>query len=206
MIAQPPSSMICFPPAALNGGPLESAPAKVGEWVWQPKVDGWRGVVHAPTMKLWSQYGELSSITDKFQVALHWLRVLHSEESQYEWLDVELMNNRHAMMRGSIIVLDLIVAGMEFSSRRKRLEQMLAPLPFASELVGKRAANDEVYLINQGTPQVNPLAYYQHLRVDNDAIGAQFYEGLVAKRAASLYCFGRKPKQITSDWIKHRWP
>lgn len=209
MIANPPA-LCCFPPAALNGGPLDTAPPKVGEWVWQPKVDDWRAVIHTPTMTVWNQYGKLSSITDKFSVALNWLRNIQSEETQYEWLDVGMMENRHDLMRGCIIVFDLIVAGQEFWLRRERLEAMFPVLPVVSHLLAKHGGQvrDAVYLISQwevSEALVEPIDIYQHLQAENERIGHKFYEGLVAKKADSLYAFGRAPKQTIPTWIKHRF-
>lgn len=210
MIANPPS-LICYPPAALNGGPLEHALAKIGEWVWQPKVDDWRGVLHAPTRTLWNQYGEPSSCSDKFKVALEYIQEGFANRVRAgfmpaEWLDVGLMENRHDLMRGCIIVFDWIDKEASFMGRRALLRSCFVPLPHdVSRLLAETGGQvrDSVYLINQWRAQ-SPLQLQQHLKDENDAIGHKFYEGLVAKRAQSLYTFGRKPKQVTPDWIKHR--
>ncbi|MCX6928101.1 MAG: hypothetical protein NT154_33550, partial [Verrucomicrobia bacterium] len=42
---QPPT----YPARPLNGGPLELAPPKPGPWSYEPKYNGWRALVHAPT-------------------------------------------------------------------------------------------------------------------------------------------------------------
>lgn len=200
--------MICFPPAALNGGKLEHAPAKVGEWVWQPKVDDWRAVLHVPSRTLWNQNGQLSSIAHLFGPAL---RRLALAGHAVEWLDVGLMNNRNDLMRGCIIVFDLIEADRELRSRRARLMNCFPVLPMdMAELMGLTGGQvqNSVYLINQWDnveSTLNALARQHFLLSQNEAIGHKFYEGLVAKRVDSLYTFGRKPKQVTPDWIKHRF-
>jgi len=90
-------------------------------------VDDWRAVIHTPSMSVWNQYGEQSSIAEKFQPAL---RQMTQVAAAAEWLDVGLMENRHDMMRGCIIVFDLIEAGLEQWARYARLKAMFPQLPF----------------------------------------------------------------------------
>jgi ATP-dependent DNA ligase len=42
-------SLPSYPARPLNGGPLELAPPKPGQWGYEPKYNGWRALVHAPT-------------------------------------------------------------------------------------------------------------------------------------------------------------
>lgn len=211
MIAQRPS-LICYPPAPMNGGPLnESTPAKVGTWVWQPKPDDRRVVIHTPTRTIWNQYGQLSVAHDsgKFEAALDRLRTVSFFA---EWLDAGLMEYRNDMMRGCIIVFDLIERDLTFDERRERLAVTFEPLPWATELVGTAEGRNHVYLIPQWCPDryvggngVHPLDLYDRLKNENARLDRKFYEGLVAKRADSLYQFGNRAKQPTADWIKHRF-
>jgi hypothetical protein len=212
VIATRPDKPICYPPAPLNGGPLEHAPAKVGEWVWQPKVDDWRAVIHTPTRTIWNQYGQLSSFTqtDKFAVALDRIAVVSFAA---EWLDVGLMENRHNMMRGCIVVLDLIGSpsskqSWPFHERRAHLEAMFGVLPAATRIVGTPEAKDSVLLIPSfsGPDHLDGLRLYRGCIAQNEAIGQKFYEGVVAKRADSLYPIQlNRPKAKCPDWIKHRF-
>ena len=39
----------------LSGGRIETAPKKIGTWIYQPKIDDWHGVVHVPTGQVWNQ-------------------------------------------------------------------------------------------------------------------------------------------------------
>jgi hypothetical protein len=211
VIAQAPAQAICYPPAPLNGGPLQDAPAKVGSWVWQPKVDDWRAVLHRPSRTVWNQYGQPSSISGKFTVALEYLALLPGADNCFEWLDVGMMENRHDLMRGCIIVLDLIEAGLTFNQRRGLLRRVLPTLPFdVSRLLAETGGQvrDSVYLISQWDnceDRADALKKEAWLQNENTIIGHKFYEGLVAKKRDSLYTFGRKPKQKVADWIKHRF-
>ncbi len=201
-----PTNPICLPPAPLNGGKLETAPAKVGQWAWQPKIDDWRAVIHAPTRTVWNQYGKPMSIADKFPVALNHLRAIQSEEAQFEWLDVGMMQNRHDMMRGSIVILDLIKSGEEFCLRRKRLEVMFQLIPMATVLVGRGDLSiDRVYLIPQVIGESDGRLLYHNLQLLNTAVGRKFYEGVVCKKLDSVYPFSQQPKTQTPNWIKHRF-
>jgi hypothetical protein len=211
MIAEAPAKAICYPPAPLNGGPLEHAPAKVGAWIWQPKVDDWRAVLHVPSGTVWNQYGQPSSILGKFTIALESNFMTAAGMYGLEWLDVGMMENRHDLMRGCIIVLDWIVAGEPLSTRRGILERFFPVLPFdVSRLLAETGGQvrDSVYLISQWTnveTQTDALKREAWLRNENDCIRHKFYEGLVAKREDSLYLFGSKPKTKCPAWIKHRF-
>jgi hypothetical protein len=211
MIATRPDKPICLPPAPLNGGPLADAVEKVGEWVWQPKVDDWRAVLHVPSSTLWNQYGEPSSITGKFSVALASNFMTAAGMYGLEWLDVGLMENRHDLMRGCIIVLDWMVREEPFRARRAYLERFFPKLPIdTSRLLAETGGQvrNSVYLISQWDNVENradALKREAWLKTENEIIGHKFYEGLVAKRADSLYTFGQRPKQKVADWIKHRF-
>jgi len=203
-----------FPAYPTNGGRMEAAPKKIGEWVYQSKIDDWHGIVHVPTSLIWNQDGKPSSIAEKFVAAL---AILKSKRFAFEWLDVGLMNNRHDMMRGCILVFDYIpTAGCNhpFSERRKLLELHFEILPFATELLncgGGRVmepVHDRVFLINQLAPRSDQevLALYKLLQAQNRIIGKKFYEGLVAKRIDKPYPLQlRKPKEPTPWMMKHRF-
>jgi hypothetical protein len=130
-----------------------------------------------------------------------------------EWLDVGLMENRHNMMRGCIVVLDLIGSpsskqSWPFHERRAHLEAMFGVLPAATRIVGTPEAKDSVLLIPSfsGPDHLDGLRLYRGCIAQNEAIGQKFYEGVVAKRADSLYPIQlNRPKAKCPDWIKHRF-
>jgi hypothetical protein len=204
-----PAAPICLPPAPLNGGPLDTAPPKVGEWVWQPKVDDRRVIIHAPSRSVWNQYGRLSVAMrdfDKFSVALAQL----SQDAALcgmEWLDAGLMEYRHDLMRGCIIILDWIT-DEPFLRRRAALRNLAPVLPFdVSRLLKETGGQirDSIYLISQWDNGRDPLKLYEWLKQENGFIGHKFYEGLVAKRVDGPYPMAQRPKTETPHWIKHRF-
>ena len=65
------------------------------------------------------------------------------------------------------------------------------------------AAKDSVYSVPQYT---DGPATYARLRDDNRDLGCEFYAGVVAKRADSLYPLQAcSPEKETALWMKHRW-
>jgi hypothetical protein len=203
-----PSKPICLPPAPINGGPLETAPPKVGEWIWQPKVDDRRVIIHAPTGTIWNQYGEPSvAMRDihKFEPAIAQLKLI---AHRAEWLDAGLMEYRHSMMRGCVIVFDLMTRrSLDYQQRRDLLASALRILPddMADAIVQHGGCiRDTVYLINHWCTDA-PMELQKWLKEQNRILGRKFYEGLVAKRMKADYPMFERPKTSTPNWIKHRF-
>ena len=59
-----------YPARPINGGGLELAPPKPGQWRYEPKYNGWRALVHAPTGSMFNRYGQPLSIAAEFGRAL----------------------------------------------------------------------------------------------------------------------------------------
>jgi hypothetical protein len=208
-----PTKPICLPPAPLNGGALDTAPPKVGEWIWQPKIDDWRGIVHTPTLTVWNQYGQLSSVAERGQIGLALAHLCgpsapKSSPIWPEWLDIGIMQNRNDMMRGCIVVFDLVQA-TDYYCRREQLEALFPVLPPAPTLLQDGVSlmqsgivRDKVFLISEHT-HGNKL--YNDLREYNRIVGRKFYEGVVAKRVKAAYPFFQTPKSPWPDFIKHRF-
>jgi hypothetical protein len=64
---------------------------------------------------------------------------------------------------------------------------------------------DALYTLDSALPDSTEL-YYQLLQDENRALGADLYEGLVAKRTNSPYPVQqRSSSEETAFWVKHRW-
>ena len=200
---RPPS----YPARPINGGRLELAPPKPGQWHYEPKYNGWRAMVHAPTGSMFNRYSQPLSIAAEFGSALKSLRktVLKVGGTIVEWFDCEALDRRHALGRGTLLVFDYIVQGMAIDRwlhRKEILTQALpehdyrqVPLPEA--LYGV-AAHDPA--------EIDPQELYEQLHQLNARWGCQFYEGLVAKRITDGYPQQlRSPHQEFVGWVKHRW-
>lgn len=210
-----------FPPAPSNGGALDATtPAKIGDWVWQPKIDDWRGVAHLPTRSVWNQYGQPSTVAHQGKIAdaleemTHRITIVTTTNptSGFKLFDIGIMENRHDMMRNAIVVFDVMDTDMPHVARRQLLETMFPALPVASELLRNGNIRGGAFLINEWTPNgrhegggIDPLRLQALLKDQNAQVGRKFYEGLVAKRADALYPMGTRPKQKTDLWVKHRF-
>ena len=192
-----------FPARPINGGPLDKARPKSGSWACEPKVNGWRALVHVPTSFMWNRRGERLSIKKQFEPALARLCSTLNAEA-FEWADCEALERRHGIGRGSLIVLDAIPsrphAATPYSERRRWLEAVLAtPIPPAS------FEPDSIYLV-PSYPAEKTAELWEFLKECNCGARCDFYEGVVMKRTRAAY-----PAQLisadreTTDWVKHRW-
>jgi ATP-dependent DNA ligase len=185
-----------YPARPLNGGKLELARPKRGEWYAEPKFNGWRTLVHRQTGAMFNRQLEPLSIQAEFAQALEELRY---RLPWAEWVDCEALERRHGIGKGSLIVLDF-VAAVPYTDRRQALTDALPTLALYSW------PRDNTVVIPQSS--TDPEACYIAAHKTNLEIlaGVDFYEGIVMKRAASSY-----PIQLVSasrespHWIKHRF-
>ncbi|HVY68921.1 MAG TPA: hypothetical protein VHH73_03290 [Verrucomicrobiae bacterium] len=191
---------LTYPARPVNGGAWEHAMPKIGEWLYEPKFNGWRALVHIPSGAMFNRHGQQLSIAAEFQPALRDLSVAHYRLG-CDWLDVECLERRHNIGRGSLIVLDLPDhATLPYAERQRMVAERFVELPdprFIAENLIYRPSVHEAWEVN---------ARWRELQAANVALGCDFYEGLVAKRADSPY-----PVQLHSPefefpfWMKHRW-
>jgi hypothetical protein len=62
--------LITYPARPIQGGRLELAPPKRGLWYAEPKLNGWRALIHTPSETMWNRHGALLTIVDCFRPAL----------------------------------------------------------------------------------------------------------------------------------------
>jgi ATP-dependent DNA ligase len=182
---------------------LERALPKPGRWHYEPKYNGWRALVHAPSGTMFNRHGQRLTIQREFSTALALLRDLRLSNGAgvVEWYDCEALERRHALGRGALLVFDYIGSD-PYLRRKEKLAEALAvhdhavpPRPDCAYSVGAPAPGD-----------LDPLEFYRRLKQLNGQWGCPFYEGVVAKRADSPY-----PVQLRSaslefaGWMKHRW-
>ena len=145
MVMNIPTTTPFYPLRPVNGGPLDRALPKSCDWHYEPKVNGWRTLVHVPTGTMFNRKGERLSIEKEFSVALCRLGV----GDEFEWLDCEALDRRHKFGRGSLIVLDWPVAGLTYLQRREALEAEC----FMPHSVAKPLAED---MVQAGTVTTTP--------------------------------------------------
>ena len=187
---QPPT----YPARPLNGGALDVALPKRGDWRAEPKYNGWRALVHVPTGVMFNRKLERLSIENEFATALAELRARIRFDT---WADCEALERRHNMARGTLIVLDLIIPGT-YLERRGTLSRSLLQCA-----IGQRIEPDSIYL----TPSYeNAKQTWERAQKANLSLHCDFYEGIVCKRADRPYPIQRiSATRETADWIKHRW-
>jgi hypothetical protein len=108
----------CYPARPVNGGPLERALPKSGKYSMEAKYNGWRAWVHNKTGAMFNRENQPLSINGEFKAALATLRDL-----PWDWSDVEALERRHNIGRGSLILLDHLSAnpGDTYADRKKFL-------------------------------------------------------------------------------------
>ena len=201
-------SLITYPARPMQGGRLEFAPPKRGLWFAEPKLNGWRALIHTPTGTMWNRHGALLTIADCFRPALTELAKLASRG--LVWADCEALERRHNLGRGTLVVLDVVPESgtPKYEQRRACLESLLPIESVFSGDTSRPVPSSAVVLTPtlRADSHADALAFYQRLRAANRALGCDFFEGLVMKRADAGY-----PLQLRSateefrGWVKHRF-
>ena len=82
--------LLTFPARPIQGGRLELALPKRGLWFIEPKLNGWRALIHTPSGTMWNRHGALLTIADCFRPALAALAKLGN--SGLVWPTAKLSN------------------------------------------------------------------------------------------------------------------
>lgn len=191
--------MITYPARPISGGRLELAPPKRGAWAAEPKFNGWRVLVHAPTGTAYNRHGKPLSIAGEFGSAIAYLKTAFVHNSELEWIDCEGLERRHGIGRGTLIILDVVTGGT-YDERRTLLQSCFVLLPH-----DKQPPENGVVL-TPSYPMSEAQSIYDLLLNQNDLWNAPFYEGVVMKQRNSHYPIQtRSSDETTPHWIKHRW-
>lgn len=200
---------ITFPARPINGGPLPKAPPKSGLWYYEPKVNGWRTLVHVPSGTMFNRKNQRLSIEAEFSDAL---KLLQYQFRGYEWLDCEALERRHGIGRGSLIVLDIVLPGKTYEERFDLIREgdsrdfTHCIIAAGGTSVTVPSANGIYYLPHWLDQNGAAPSAWHELQRANKTLGVPFYEGLVAKRADSFYPIQlRSPDFEFPFWTKHRW-
>ena len=199
-----------FPCRPINGGPLDKALPKSGEWYYEPKYNGWRALVHVPTGTMFNRKGQRLTIEKEFAPALGKLRrsLFDVQSSGFDWLDCEALERRLPMGKGSLLIIDAPLLRHDYLTRRRILHNTFGILTIYQDRDGWLEENS-VWSIQWFKGDGSGLGkefLWDHLQAENDRLGCQFYEGVVAKRADSIYPIQLRSPDVESPfWIKHRW-
>jgi hypothetical protein len=204
-----------FPARPINGGPLERARPKLypERWAYEPKVNGWRAVIHAPTGAMFNRHGEPMSIVREFADALATLKNWNAN-ADFEWLDCEAFERRHNLGRGSLVLFDYIPKPNDKTSwgeRQLNLQDAIHPCGEIRPGFHRWQFDCEPPPQNAVLRFLSPFGnsstdhYWKHLQDLNKHWNAEVFEGLVAKRTDVPYPHTTSPDHATPHWIKHRW-
>lgn len=201
-------ALITYPARPIQGGRLELAPPKRGLWYAEPKLNGWRALIHTPTGTMWNRHGALLTIADCFRPALATLAKLASRG--LVWSDCEALERRHNLGRGTLVVLDAVPESgtPTYGQRRAMLETILPTDAVFSGDTSRSVPSGAVVLTSNtlAHSDADALAFYQRLRASNRLLGCDFFEGVVMKRADSVYPVQlRSPTEACRGWVKHRF-
>ena len=181
--------LITYPARPIQGGRLELSPPKRGLWYAEPKLNGWRALIHTPTGTMWNRHGTLLMIADCFRPALAALAKLANHG--LVWADCEALERRHNLGRGTLVVLDAVPESGTpiYVQRRAMLESLLPYDPVFGGATARQIPCGAVVLTSawRADSHADALAFYQRLRAANYALGCEFFEGSVTKRADSPY-------------------
>ena len=201
-------ALITYPARPIQGGRLELAPPKRGLWYAEPKLNGWRALIHTPTGTMWNRHGALLTIADCFRPALAALTKFANRG--LVWADCEALERRHNLGPGTLVVLDVVPESgtPNYEQRRAMLEGVLpCDEVFAGGATRSVPIND-VCLASTVRVEchADTLEFYQRLRSANRILGCDFFEGVVMKRADSLYPVQRRGStEEFRGWCKHRF-
>lgn len=212
-----------YPLRPTNGGPFKPDRDKRGQWAYEPKVNGWRAIVHAPTSRMWNRRGQRLSIEYEFAAVLEAIRNADLPP-EMEWLDCEAFERRHALGKGSLVLLDYIPTDKAtYGERQERiLDAVRTGLPVIRHFTHlKPPEEDRLLLLDKYLPHNTTSEVKIGARVEpsfdlydmwgvlqymNNQWNAEVFEGFVAKRIDSPYPRQlRSPNQETPYWVKHRW-
>lgn len=189
---------ITYPARPAKGG-FDPAHPLPGDWRYEPKLNGWRTLLHRPTGALYNRHGEALSIGSQFRWAVG---ELNTRFSDFTWIDCEALERRHGMLQGWLIVLDLVVPEIPYLERR----QMMAAAGLNHlEFMPTPEASGWVRMLPSYT-EAEAGDMWEMMQLANERFAAPFYEGLVAKRATSTYPIQtRSGEEVTPDWVKMRF-
>jgi len=188
--------LISYPPRPLNAGPLELAAKKFGKHLYSPKLNGYRCLVHTPTGTIFNRTGGLLAIRSEFAEVLKRLQL-----SRFTWLDCEALERRHGIGKGSLMVIDSPIRG----NAQERFDALSTE--FAVHKYEQAPDENSLFLIPQMVLEpAAALDLWKELQGLNAEWACDFFEGIVTKRADSLYPIQtRDPERTFPAWTKSRW-
>ena len=125
------------------------------------------------------------------------------------WADCEALERRHNLGRGTLVVLDVVPESgtPSYERRRAMLESLVATDVVFSGDTSRPVPCEAVVLTPtmRADSHADALAFYQRRRAANRALRCDFFEGVVMKRADSIYPVQLRSVTECRGWCKHRF-
>jgi hypothetical protein len=148
-------------------------------WYVEPKLNGWRAIIHTPTGTMWNRHGALLMIADCFRPALVALTKL--ADRGLVWADCEALERRHNLGRGTLVVLDVVPVSSAptYIQRRAMLGRLI---PRNAAFAGDTACSipiNAICLAPNFRPEdhTDALLFYNRLRAAHRSLGCDLFEG-----------------------------
>lgn len=172
----------------INGGRFDLTDSYNDNWLFEPKINGWRAVVCPDAGLFFNRHGKRLTIEADIKPLLAHLPKLG------QWLDCEILERRGTGKK-TLIVLDLPDAPEQYAERVGKLS--------ALKTFSLTETNESgVYRL----PQLTLSAAHEFWkRNDVTSISGVLFEGLVAKRKDSRYIKSSRPESESTKWVKHRF-
>ena len=192
-----------FPARPIDGGhPSLIRPSRPGGiFEWGPKLNGWRLVGDLAMEQLFNRHQKLLSIAGEVKLAAAQMRMaLADAKVTADWADCEVLERRHAMAKGCIVLLDLIMPGT-FAERRATIETINLPV---APLDPSEWVADTAYIIpNHRSTDAELREYLATLKRMNQKVKINFFDGVVGREVRSKY--PPSHKNTSGLIVKHRW-
>lgn len=192
------SDFLTYPMRPINGGRLELAREKPGNWVVEPKPNGYRQLINLKRSLMWSRYGTYLATAGEYKIALEKLK---DALPDVEWVDGEGLLRRHNVGQGSIVVIDILDNTTAPLEMRREPAVNIPLLPISDAL-----ERDSIYLMPR-FPWSMSSALYAEAEGAVKACKKPIFEGIVAKSMDNpQYPIQRvSPNRESPWWVKHRF-
>ena len=179
---------------------------------------------------MWNRHGERLSIAAEFSAVIAKIKASPTirDCACLEWLDVEAFERRHALGKGSLVLLDCPLVDYPYEERQQQMGELIRDgVATPWQFLDQPPPCDELLMFaytftDYGIPppsfNLAPGECYPGEDVDgiftgwarlmemNRTLKAEVFEGFVAKRADSLYPLqNRSADTEFPGWQKHRW-
>lgn len=198
----------CYPLRPFNGGDWEgSIIPDLGDWMWEPKYNGHRVIVHAPTGAMFCRRRMPYASAGMFSPAVKEALAAVGVFAGGDWLDCEALSLRHGLSRGAMVVFDVMDHPGTYLERRAALIGAGLAIHDPSNAIPDQSIVMPPSVDNALLPALWKQVKEHPLVSGAPSVPNEYYEGVVGKVPDSLYYAEAQshPESSTMCWVKLRW-